>query len=106
MIKGPRFHISLFDGKMNFFDVEELCCRPIYQGIDEALKKTKSTSFEVGMWVSMKKKPVIAFGLPFANEIKYKYLKETYPHVLLENLQAMNALKSLTNKLCFRLELY
>ena len=55
-----------------------------------------------GKWVAMKKKVVSTIRLAIATEIKYNYLKETDPDVLLEKLQAVYASKSLTNKLCLR----
>ena len=102
-----KFHIPLFNGKMNFSvrrsSVEDLL---VQQGIDDALERTKPTSMYEVKWAAMRKKAVCIIRLAIAPEIKYNNIKETDPDVLLEKLQALNASKSLTNKLCLRWELY
>ena len=107
MDDSVKFHIPLFDGKMNFLvwrsTVEYLL---VQQGIDGALEKSKSTTMDEGKWVAMKKKAVSTIRLAIAPEIKYNYLMETDPSVLLGKLQAVYASKSLTNKLCLKWELY
>lgn len=47
----------------------------------------------------MKKKVMSTMWLAITPEIKYNYLKEIDPSVLLNMLQAMYVSKSLTNKL-------
>ena len=104
---GAKFHIPLFDGKINFSvwmsSVEDLL---VQQGIDNALEKSKPTTMDEGKWVAVKMKAVSTIRLAIAPEIKYNYLMETDPGVLLEKPQKMYVSKSLTNKLCLRWELY
>ena len=78
----------------------------VQQGIDDALEKSKQTTMDKGKWVAMKKKAVSTIRLAIAPEVKYNYLMETDPGMLLEKLQEVYALKSLTIKLCLRWELY
>ena len=71
---GAKFHIPLFDGKMNFSvwrsTVEDLL---VQQGIDDALEKTKPTTMDEEKWVAMKKKAVSTIRLAIAPKIKYNY---------------------------------
>ena len=103
---GAKFHIPLFDGKMNFLvwrsTVEDLL---VQQGIEDALEKSKPTTMDEGKRVTMAKKAVSTIRLAIAPKIKYNYLMETDPDVLLEKLQKVYASKSLTKKLCLRWEL-
>ena len=107
MDDGVKFHIPLFDGKMNLSvwrsTVEDLL---VQQGIDDALEKSKPTTMDEGKWVAMKKKAVSTIRLAIAPEIKYNYLMEIDPGMLLEKLQKVYASKSFTNKLCLRWKLY
>ena len=104
---GAKFHIPLFNRKMNFLvwrsTVEDLL---VQQRIDDALEKSKPIKMDKRKWVAMKKKSVSTIRLAIAPEIKHNYLMETDPGVLLEKLQKVYASKPLTNKLCLRWELY
>ena len=66
---GAKFHILLFDGKMNFSvwrsTVEDLL---VQQGIDDALEKSKPTTMDKGKWVAMKKKAVSTIRIVIASK--------------------------------------
>ena len=104
---APKFEIPLFDGKINFMvwksTIEDLL---VQQNLDEALEKEKPANLDDAAWASKKKKAVSTIRLAIASEIKYNFLTETDPKVLLEKLQSIYASKSLTNRLCLRWELY
>ena len=103
----PKFHIRLFDGKMNFSVwksfVEDLL---VQQRIDDALERKKEISMDEGKWVAMRKKVVNTIWLAIASKINYSYLMETDPSMFFEKLFSVYASKSLTNKFCLRWELY
>ena len=92
MNEGKSFTIPLFDGKINFAiwksSVEDFL---VQLGIDDALLKERQNNVEEGRWTQMRKKAVSTIRLAIASEIKYHYLKETDPGVLLEKLQAVYA---------------
>ena len=56
--------------------------------------------------VRMQNKSVNIIWLACAHEIKYNVLKETTPKVLWTKFESIYASKSLTNRLCLKMELY
>lgn len=103
----PKFEIPLFDGKMNFMvwksTIEDML---VQQNLDVALEDEKPSNLDEAAWATKRKKAVSTIRLAIATEIKYNFLTETDPKMLLEKLQSIYASKSLTNRLCLRWELY
>ena len=93
-----KFEIPLFDGKINFMvwksTIEDWL---VQQNLDMALEEKKPDNLNVTAWASKKKKAVSTTRLAIAPEIKYNFLMETDPRVLLQKLQGIYVSKSLTN---------
>lgn len=102
-----RFEIPLFDGKINFMiwqcTIQDLL---VQNGLDQALEKEKPATMKEEEWTKIQKKAVSTIRLALAPEIKHNVLKETTPTALWEKLQNIYASKSLTNRLCLKMELY
>lgn len=103
----PKFEIPLFDGKMNFTiwqsTIQDLL---VQQGLDQALEEEKPATMNASEWSKIQRKAVSTIRLALAPEIKYNVLKETTPKALWEKLESIYASKSLTNRLCLKMELY
>ncbi len=101
------FEIPLFDGKTNFTlwqsTIQDLL---VQQGLDQALEEEKPVSMSEREWSRLQKKAVSTNRLALAPEIKFGVLKETTPKALWEKLESIYASKSLTNRLCLKMELY
>jgi len=78
----------------------------VSQGLDLALEDEKPPMVNVNAWGRMQKKAVSIIRLALAPKIKYNVLKETTPITLWTKLESIYASKSLTNRLCLKMELY
>ena len=103
----PKFEISLFDGKSNFMlwqsTVQDLL---VQQGLDLALEENKPDEIPDRDWDKIRKRAVSTIKLALALEIKYNVLTETTPTGLWKKLGDIYASKSLTNRLCLKMDLY
>jgi len=101
------FEILLFDGKINFMiwqsTTQDLL---VEQGLDQALEDEKLASINETKWTKIQRRIMSTIRLTFAPEIKHNVLKETTPKALWEKLENIYASKSLTNRLCLKMELY
>nr|KYP53542.1 Retrovirus-related Pol polyprotein from transposon TNT 1-94 [Cajanus cajan] len=102
-----KFEIPLFDGKTNFMiwqcTVQDIL---VQQGLDQALEDEKPSNINEREWSQIQKKAVSTIRLALTPEIKCNVLKETTPKALWEKLESIYASKSLTNRLCLKMELY
>ena len=101
------FEIPLLDGKINFMfwqsTIQDLL---VQQGLDQALEDEKPDSMSEREWSKIQRKAVSTIRLALAPEIKFSVLKESTPKSLWEKLESIYASKSLTNRLCLKMELY
>ncbi|VFQ59821.1 unnamed protein product [Cuscuta campestris] len=101
------FEIPLFDGKTNFTlwqsTIQDLL---VQQGLDQALEEEKPTSMSEREWSKIQRRAINTIRLALAPEIKFSVLKETTPKALWDKLESIYASKSLTNRLCLKMELY
>ena len=101
-----RFKISLFDGKINFMiwqsTIQDLL---VQQGLDQALEDERPTSINETKWTKIQRRVVSMIRLALAPEIKH-VLKKTSLKALWEKLENIYASKSLTNRLCLKMEMY
>jgi len=102
-----RFEIPLFDKKINFMiwqsTIQDLL---VQQGLDQALEDERPVSINETEWTKIQRRVVSTIRLVLAHEIKHNVLKETTPKALWEKLENTYASKSLTNRLCLKMELY
>jgi len=102
-----RFEILLFDGKINFMiwqsTIQDILGK---QGLNQALEDEKPAAINEIEWTKIQRKVVSTIWLAFAPEIKHNMLKETTLKVLWEKLENIYVSKSLTNRLCLKIELY
>jgi len=78
----------------------------VQQGLDQALKDERPPFINKTEWTKIQRRVVSTIRLALAPEIKHNMLKETTPKVLLEKLENIYVSKSLTNRLCLKMELY
>ena len=76
------------------------------QGLDQALEDERATSINETEWTKIQRRIVSTIQLALAPEIKHNVLKETTSKALWEKLENIYASKSLTNRLCLKMELY
>lgn len=102
-----KFEMPIFDGKANFTlwqsTIQDLL---VSQGLDLALEDEKPTTVDATAWSRMQKKAVSTIRLALDPQIKYNVLNETTPKDLWKKLEDIYASKSLTNRLCLKMELY
>ncbi|KAL5170612.1 Retrovirus-related Pol polyprotein from transposon TNT 1-94 [Glycine soja] len=78
----------------------------VQQGLDQALEDERPTSINEIEWTKIQKRIVSTIRLALSLEIKHNMLKETTPKALWEKLENIYASKSLTSRLCLKMELY
>ncbi|KAL5169756.1 Retrovirus-related Pol polyprotein from transposon TNT 1-94 [Glycine soja] len=102
-----RFKIQLFDGKINFMiwqsTIQDLL---VQQGLDQALEDERPVSINETEWTKIQRRAMSKIRLALVPEIKHNVLKEKTSKVLWEKLENIYASKSLTNRLCLKMELY
>ena len=102
-----RFKIQLFDGKINFMiwqsTIQDLL---VQQGLDQALEDERPVSINETEWTKIQRRAMSTIRLALVPEIKHNVLKEKTSKVLWEKLENIYASKSLTNRLCLKMELY
>jgi len=102
-----KFEIPLFNWKTNFTlwqsTIQDVL---VSQGLDLALEDEKPPTVDAKAWGRMQKKVVSIIQLALAPKIKYNMLKETTPTTQWTKLESIYASKSLTNRLCLKMELY
>ena len=108
MIQSTHWlEIPLFDGKIKFMicqsTIQDLL---VQQCLDQELEEEMPASINETEWTKIQRRIVRTIWLAFALEIKQTVLKETTSKVLWEKLKNIYASKSLTNRLCLKMELY
>jgi len=78
----------------------------VQQGLDLVLEDERSTSINETKWTKIQRRVVSTIRLALAPEIKHNVLKKTTLKALWEKLENIYASKSLTNRLCLKMELY
>ena len=76
------------------------------QGLDQALEDERPASINEIECTKIQRRAINTIQLALAPEIKHNVLKETTPKALWEKLENIYASKSLTNRLCLKMELY
>ena len=76
------------------------------QGLDQALEDERPASINETEWTKSQRRAVNTIRLALSPEIKHNVLKETTPKALWEKLENIYVSKSLTNRLCLKMELY
>ncbi|XP_031266256.1 uncharacterized protein LOC116124670 [Pistacia vera] len=102
-----KFEVPLFDGKINFMlwrsTIQDLL---VQQGLDQALEESKPEKMSDKEWNRIQRRAVSTIRLALAPETKYIMLIESTPKGLWEKLEGIYASKSLTNRLCLKMDLY
>ena len=102
-----KYEVPLFDGKSNFTlwqsTIQDYL---VQQGLDIALEDEKPSCMKDGDWSMIQRKAVSTIRLALAPQIKMTVLKETSPNVLWKKLESTYLSKSLTNRLCLKMDLY
>ena len=78
----------------------------VQQGLDIALENEKPSGMKDGDWSTIQRKAVSIIRLALAPQIKMTVLKETSSNVLWTKLESTYLSKSLTNRLCLKMDLY
>ena len=78
----------------------------VQQGLNQVLEDERSTSINEIEWTKIQRRVVNTIRLALAPEIKHNVLKETTPKASREKFENIYTSKSLTNRLCLKMELY
>ena len=103
--KGSRYHCLM--EKINFMiwqsTIQDLL---VQQGLDQAIEDERLASINEIEWTKIQRKVVCMIWLALAPEIKHNVLKEITSKALWERLENIYVSKSLTHRLCLKMELY
>ncbi|GKV41366.1 hypothetical protein SLEP1_g48908 [Rubroshorea leprosula] len=95
---------------VNYLDEEDAIiskgCIFKIPGLDAALEETKLVEMKDTNWNTIQKKAASQIWLALAPKVKYNVLLETTPIGMWRKLEEIYASKSLTNRLCLKMELY
>ncbi|GKV04508.1 hypothetical protein SLEP1_g16660 [Rubroshorea leprosula] len=105
--EAMKYSIELFDGK-NDIALWQSTVKDVLtcQGLDAALEETKPVEVRDSDWSTIQKKAASQIRLALAPEVKYNVLSKTTPIGMWRKLEEIYASKSLTNRLCLKMELY
>ncbi|GKU94029.1 hypothetical protein SLEP1_g7569 [Rubroshorea leprosula] len=105
--EAMKYSIELFDGK-NDFALWQSTVKDVLtcQGLNATLEETKPVEMKDSDWSTIQKKAASQIRLALAPKVKYNVLSETTPIGMWKKLEEIYASKSLTNRLCLKMELY
>ena len=101
-----KFEVQLFDGKVIHYVAMHNKRSSVQQGLDTTLEEEKPVKIKDTEWKSIQRKVTSTITLALAPTVKYIVLNETTPTEMWKRLEEIYALKSLTNYLSFKIDLY